>query len=281
MSWCSVRPSRNATRVRFRLADSVALRIASGTSRALPWPNPTRPFWSPITTSAAKPKRLPPLTTFATRLMWTSLSTNSLSRSSRSLDRSRPPRSRSAAMVFSNLSEAKASVLVSVQTNCFLIEHDLFGNPLHTFPDHALEAQSALARRIRKRLDAAVIEIAAAIEHHFLDAVLHRALGEQLAHRLCRVDVGTGLLAHVLFQRRGGRQRLALQIVDHLRIDVLRRAEHGQPRPPTARAAERQPDALLAPGIGNLVSRHGPLRYFFLPSLRKMNSSTYFTPLPL
>jgi hypothetical protein len=61
------------------------------------------------------PKRLPPLTTFATRLMWTSLSTNSLSRSSRSLLRSRPPRSRSPAMVFSNLYGADAPVLVNLQ----------------------------------------------------------------------------------------------------------------------------------------------------------------------
>src|SRR5579864_7108884 len=71
-------------RTKARLAASVALRIASGTSRALPWPKPTRPFWSPTTTSAAKPKRRPPFTTLATRLIWTSLSTNSLSRSSRS-----------------------------------------------------------------------------------------------------------------------------------------------------------------------------------------------------
>src|SRR5438552_2034797 len=174
MSWCSVRPSRSATRVRLRLADSVALRIASGTSRALPWPNPTRPFWSPITTSAAKPKRLPPLTTFATRLMWTSLSTNSLSRSSRSLLRSRPPRSRSPAMVFSNLKGGRCQ-------------------PRSSNPSIRLEAQSALARRIGQRLDATVIEIAAAIEHDLLDALLHRALGQQLADRLGRVDVGTGV----------------------------------------------------------------------------------------
>src|SRR3974390_1182812 len=188
MSGCRGRPSRSASRGRWRLAGSVALRIASGTSRALPWPKPTRPFWSPITTSAAKPKRLPPLTTFATRLMWTSLSTNSLASSSRSLPRSRPPRSRSPAMVFSNLSEAFASVLVYV---------------------HRLEAQSALARRVRKRLDAAVIEIAAAIKHHFLDALFHSSLGQQLADRLRRVDVGTGVAAcaHFLLQRGGRRQR--------------------------------------------------------------------------
>src|SRR3990167_3084505 len=35
-SWCSVRPSRSGTRISARLAASVALRIASGTSRALP-----------------------------------------------------------------------------------------------------------------------------------------------------------------------------------------------------------------------------------------------------
>src|SRR6516165_7070194 len=235
--------------------------MASGTSRALPWPKPTRPFWSPITTSAAKPKRLPPLTTFATRLMWTSLSTNSLSRSSRSLLRSRPPRSRSPAMVFSNPSEAFASVLVSV----------------------SLEAQSALARRVRKRFDAAVIEIAAAIEHHFLDALLHGSLGQQLADRLGRVDVGTGVAAcaHFLLQRGGRCQRFAPGIVDHLRVDVLGRAEHAQPRAAAAGAAQCQPYASLAPGVGNLGCRHDRLRYFFLPSLRKINSSTYFTPLPL
>src|SRR5690349_15589706 len=37
-SWCRVRPSRSGTRIIVRLACSVALRIASGTSRALPEP---------------------------------------------------------------------------------------------------------------------------------------------------------------------------------------------------------------------------------------------------
>jgi hypothetical protein len=62
-----------------RRACSVALRIASGTSRALPEPCPTRPLPSPTTTIAAKPNRRPPFTTLATRLMPTSFSTNSLS----------------------------------------------------------------------------------------------------------------------------------------------------------------------------------------------------------
>ena len=37
-SWCSVRPWRSGTRIMLRLACSVALRTASGTSRALPLP---------------------------------------------------------------------------------------------------------------------------------------------------------------------------------------------------------------------------------------------------
>src|SRR4029078_10049088 len=222
-------------RVKLRFADSVALRIASGTSRALPWPNPTRPFWSPITTSAAKPKRLPPLTTFATRLMWTSLSTNSLSRSSRSLLRSRPPRSRSPAIVVSNLWVSKAPVLVIIQNG-------------------SLEAQSALAGRIGERLDAPMIEILAAVEHDFRDAVLHGAFRQQLADGLGRIDVGARIaaLAHGLFQRRGRSQRFALQVVDDLSVDVLLRTEHRQTRASIGGPAQRVAHALLAPGIRDL-----------------------------
>ena len=50
------------------LARSTPLRIASGTSLALPKPNPTRPCPSPTTTTALKENLLPPLTTLATRL---------------------------------------------------------------------------------------------------------------------------------------------------------------------------------------------------------------------
>ena len=53
-----------------------------------------------------------------------------------------------------------------------------------------LEVQAALARRIRQRLDAAVIEIAAAVEHHVLDALGGGAFGDELAHRLGGLDVG-------------------------------------------------------------------------------------------
>src|SRR5215470_17563874 len=161
--------------------------MASGTSRALPWPKPTRPFWSPTTTSAAKPKRRPPFTTLATRLMWTSLSVNSLSCSFRSRSRSRCSRSRAITTI------------------------------------HLSKIQPALAGGVRQGFDAAVIEVVAAIEHHILHAGGRRAFGDPLAHRLGGADIGSGLEAgaHILFERRRRRHRRAFAIVDHLGIDVL------------------------------------------------------------
>src|SRR5687768_7196636 len=64
----------SGTRIRCFLASSTPLRIASGTSFDLPRPAPTTPLRSPTTTTALKLKRRPPLTTFATRLIWTTFS---------------------------------------------------------------------------------------------------------------------------------------------------------------------------------------------------------------
>ena len=76
---------------------------------------------------------------------------------------------------------------------------------------------------IGQRLDAAVIEIAAAIEDHILDALLLGALGDQLADRLGRSDARAGLhiAQRILLKRRSGSERGALIVVDQLRIDVL------------------------------------------------------------
>src|SRR3954467_8445139 len=60
----------------FFFASSTPLRIASGTSPALPSPAPTWPWPSPTTIIALKLKRRPPLTTFATRLIWTTRSSS-------------------------------------------------------------------------------------------------------------------------------------------------------------------------------------------------------------
>src|SRR5690349_5417447 len=63
------------TRIRFFLADSIPLRMAWGTSLALPDPYPTTAaLGSPITTKAANERFLPPLTTLVTRLMATTWS---------------------------------------------------------------------------------------------------------------------------------------------------------------------------------------------------------------
>ena len=55
------------------------------------------------------------------------------------------------------------------------------------------EIQPAFARGIGQRLHAAVIEVAAAIEHDLLDALRGGAFGDQFADRLRRLDVGAGL----------------------------------------------------------------------------------------
>ena len=49
-----------------------------------------------------------------------------------------------------------------------------------------LEVQACLAGSIGERLDAPMIEIAAAVEHDLLDAGLERPLGDELAHGLGR-----------------------------------------------------------------------------------------------
>src|ERR1035437_2648983 len=81
------------------LGGSLALRMASATSLALPKPRPTLPSRSPVTTRAEKLKRRPPFTTLAQRLMKTTFSVNcgpsdssGDPRSSRRGPRPRPPR---------------------------------------------------------------------------------------------------------------------------------------------------------------------------------------------
>src|SRR5215510_67687 len=60
--------------MRLFFAASIPFLIAEGTSFALPTPNPTTPWPSPTTTSALKLRFLPPLTTFVTRLIETTVS---------------------------------------------------------------------------------------------------------------------------------------------------------------------------------------------------------------
>src|SRR5262249_36660349 len=160
---------------RFFFAASMPFLMAEGTSLALPMPKPTTPCPSPTTTSALKLRFLPPLTTFVTRLIETTLS-----------------------LISSCAGSMRSRVFIS-------------------------ELQTRFASCIRDGANAPVIQEAAAIEYHRRDALLQAALGDRLAHRFSALDVaafdvlGERRLERRLDARRRG-QRVAAQIVDHLRI---------------------------------------------------------------
>src|SRR5690606_2861158 len=177
-SWCSVRPSRSGTRTMLRRACDVALAIASGTSRAFAEAWPILPLPSPTTTSAAKPKRLPPFTTLATRLMLTRRSMIS-SCSSRSL------RLRS---VFS---------LRAI---------------LSSYP---LEIQASFAGTIGQSLDASMIQERAAVKDHLLHAFFRGALRDQFADffRGFRRRAGFQLALELFVNGAGGGDRVAVRVI--------------------------------------------------------------------
>ncbi len=103
-----------------------------------------------------------------------------------------------------------------------------------------LKLQSRFARRIGQRFDAAMIEIPAAIENHFLDAVLDRLLRYFRANPFGRCHVAAGFGA----RRRSRNQRHALRVVDHLRIG-MRSDRKIASRGRSARTLQPPPDALM------------------------------------
>src|SRR6266436_1753959 len=117
-------------------------------------------------TSAAKPNRLPPFTTLATRFMLTSFSVNSLSSRSRCC-RSPSPRPRRSPCV--------RAIVRAMPT--------------------LSEIEAALAGGVGQGLDPAVEQIGAAIEHHLLDPGRFGPLGDQLADGTRRGNVGAALQA--------------------------------------------------------------------------------------
>src|SRR5271165_6579051 len=241
MSWCNVRPSRNGTRIILRRACSVALRMASGTSRALPAPKPTRPFLSPTTTRAANPNRRPPFTTLATRLMLTSFSVNSLSSRSRDC-RSLSPRPR-------------RSPCVRVIERAML---------------NLSEIETALTGGVGQGFDPAMKQISAPIEHDPLDTRRLGPRGNERADGVRRRYVGAILEARpeAIVEARSRRDRTSGGVIDDLRIDVLRRAEHRQTRSIVCRTAQFVADPLATTqeeSFGFL--RHKALLLFaFLPA---------------
>src|SRR5262249_37958629 len=209
---CGIVPFASGTLKMFFFACSVPLRIASGTSLALPSPAPTCPFWSPTTTSAANENRRPPFTTLATRLMWTIRSTSS------------PTSSRLMATIV------------------------------------LLKLQARLAGAVGDRAHAAVVNEAVPVEHDDVDALGEELLGHRLADRLGPVLLGLAgeLAGQALLEvgRRG--QDLVGRVVHRLRVDVLGRPEHGQPR-----ALRRTRNLLADPRLA--IDSRGHLVVFQLP----------------
>src|SRR5581483_8193630 len=125
---------------------------------------------SPTTTRAVNEKRRPPLTTLATRLISTTRSW-----------RSRPPALTVLSMVWIGMTDSER-----------------------------LEGQAALPSGLGQRLDAAVVLVAAAVEHGALDARGLGTLGQRLADLRGLVGLGDAAELGPL----GGRERTAVEVVD-------------------------------------------------------------------
>ena len=98
------------------------------------------------------------------------------------------------------------------------------------------EFKSAFPGGIGERFDAPVIEIGAAVEDDLGDTGGLGAFRDEFADLDRRLLVGAGLqlAAEILLQARRRGDRVAALVVDHLRIDVRRGAEDGQPRTPAS-----------------------------------------------
>src|SRR5260370_28083033 len=103
-----------------------------------------------MTTSAAKDMFLPPLTTLVTRLIETA-------------------------------SSLRLSRFASIFFFIAIMSYPAFWRPMRARWE-TLEVEPRFAGWVGECLYAAVIEIAATIEDHLLDALLFRALGDELAN---------------------------------------------------------------------------------------------------
>src|SRR5439155_19962145 len=138
-----------------------------------------------------------------------------------------------------------------------------------------LDGQSALADALGEGLDAAVVLVAAAVEHGALDAGRLGALGEQLAglggllQRLEALEVGLGV--------GDGGQRMAALVVDELREDTTIGPEHADAR------ARRGADDLRPHAAAALeaLRRLREDRHARFPTFRATYSPSYRMPLPL
>src|SRR6202171_1014580 len=130
----------------------MALRIAMGTSRALPMPKPALPFWSPTTTRAEKLRFLPPLTTLVTRWMATTWSFKLLA--------------------LTSMFRRTASV------------------SLRMIFDIGLKFQPRFPGRSGQGFHSSVIHVTAAIEHDLLDPGGAGTLSDLFSDHFCGCHVG-------------------------------------------------------------------------------------------
>src|SRR3989442_7660656 len=188
--------------------------IADGTSFALPTPKPTTPWPSPTTTSALKLRFLPPLTTFVTRLIETTVSLISSCEAS----------------TFSRFLFI-IPIGLELQTGFARGVGDCLHAPVIEEPvavEHdALDAllDQALGDGLADRLRAG--DVAAALR------LLQRAF-----------DVG--------LDGGGGRDGAAGHVVDDLHVPVRDAAEHGEARPRLV-PRHALPDPVLDPSPANVL----------------------------
>src|SRR5437879_7631662 len=156
---------------------------------------PTTSRSSPTTTRAVNEKRLPPLTTLATRLISTTRSW-----------RSRP----------AGLTERSAGIDIAEKE----------GSGPDSRP--ALYVQPGLAHRLGEGTHMAVVAVPAAVEDGLLDAGGLRALGEDDP----RASSALGLLqrSQLGLVPVDGRQRVTGAVVDQLGREPAVGAKHGDPR---------------------------------------------------
>src|SRR5579884_1385273 len=93
-----------------------------------------------------------------------------------------------------------------------------------------LELQPCFTGGIGKGLNASVIKVAPAIEHDLGDALGFRLFRDRLADFLGRSQVAAGLFGALAFDSGSGNKSLALQVVDDLGVNVVRRAINAEAR---------------------------------------------------
>src|SRR5581483_4263670 len=276
--------SRSGTKIRSFLACSTALRIASGTSWALPSATPTWPRPSPTTTSAGNEHRRPPFTTFATRLIETTRSFNSSTLGSIFASATTAPCPSYAHILCPHLCSVPSPLVCPCphhrrrrRSECARCQA-----PAAFHAGRVSKDETAGAGGVSQRLHAPVILVSPAIEHHLADPARLGLLRQELAHGLGGGHIAAGpvLAEEVLAAAVYREQRLARVVVDELGIDVTQAAKDRKPGSLRGAAdVTPQPEVPLVARRAAILGDH--FAPAFLPTFRRTTSPAYLMPLPL